>query len=181
MPVDAVVAGAVGGSRMRRTIRNARFIGRFQLPAPVESCLWRDEITALREIVAARDAGHRHRARYRRESARVVSGALLDDLRGARGEGHGDGARRAPAGDSGERLRVGYFNDKQCSYWRKTMKDFEAWDRWAASLKPGDRCLVAGREATVTAKTDEFLWARMNGRTDAEPWDWESVEPVRAA
>lgn len=40
-----------------RQVRNARFIGRFQLPAPVESCLWTGEITALREIVAAYDAG----------------------------------------------------------------------------------------------------------------------------
>ena len=43
---------------MRRNcrVRNARFVGRFQLPAPVDSCLYRSEIMAMREVVAAYDA-----------------------------------------------------------------------------------------------------------------------------
>ena len=54
--------GAAAGhcdGEVRRRVREARFVGRLRLPAASESCLWRDEIAALQEIVAAYDAGQR--------------------------------------------------------------------------------------------------------------------------
>lgn len=56
--------------------------------------------------------------------------------------------------------------------------DLSTWEAWAAAVKPGARCRVAGVLAWVTAVTPEFLWARLDGRSDAEPWDWEQVGPV---
>lgn len=54
------------------------------------------------------------------------------------------------------------------------------WERWVERVRIGDRCLCAGRPATVTAVTDDFLWARIDGRTDAEPWDWADCDEVKS-
>lgn len=56
--------------------------------------------------------------------------------------------------------------------------DTSAWDAWAASVQPLDRCACAGRPATVTSVTPERLWARLDGRGLAEPWEWEDVGPA---
>ena len=56
---DYGAAASHCGGEVRRRVREARFVGRLRLPAASESCLWRDEIAALQEIVAAYDAGQR--------------------------------------------------------------------------------------------------------------------------
>lgn len=52
------------------------------------------------------------------------------------------------------------------------------WEKWAGSVKVGDRCRVAGVLATVTALTDDYVWARLDNRPDAEPWAWEDCDSV---
>lgn len=54
-----------------------------------------------------------------------------------------------------------------------------AWEDWAGTVQQGDRVETAGRLATVTVVADEFLWVRLDGREDHEPFEWENVGPVR--
>lgn len=51
-----------------------------------------------------------------------------------------------------------------------------AWEKWAETVKVGDRCQAGGAPATVTAVTDDYLWARVDGQMDAHPWEWEQVD-----
>lgn len=54
-----------------------------------------------------------------------------------------------------------------------------AWETWAGTVTRGDRVDAAGRPATVTVVTLEFLWVLFDGRADHEPFAWEDVGPVR--
>ena len=50
------------------------------------------------------------------------------------------------------------------------------WERWAERVRVHDMCRAVGRPGVVTALTDDFVWVRLDGRTDAEPFEWCDVD-----
>ena len=50
------------------------------------------------------------------------------------------------------------------------------WEKWAESVRVHDMVRAAGRPGVVTAITDDFLFVRLDGRTDPEPFDWSDVD-----
>lgn len=53
------------------------------------------------------------------------------------------------------------------------------WEAWAGRVKVGDRVRAAGRSALVTALPDDFVFVILDGRTDAEPFEWCDVDDAR--
>ena len=50
------------------------------------------------------------------------------------------------------------------------------WERWAETVRVHDMVRAAGRPGVLTAITDDFLFVRLDGRTDAEPFEWHQVD-----
>lgn len=51
------------------------------------------------------------------------------------------------------------------------------WERWAERVAVHDMVRAAGRPGVVTAITDDFLFVRLDGRAEAEPFEWSDVGP----
>lgn len=57
-----------------------------------------------------------------------------------------------------------------------------AWERWAETLKPGDRCCVRFNippelPATVVLVHEDGIVAHVDGAAAPDPWAWENVGP----
>lgn len=50
------------------------------------------------------------------------------------------------------------------------------WEKWSETVRVHDMCRAAGRPGVVTALTDDFVFVRLDGRADPEPFEWCDVD-----
>jgi len=58
---------------------------------------------------------------------------------------------------------------------------FAAWEAWAESVKPGDRCRAYGALATVKRVGEGGLYVIVDRMTEGQWVEWEDLEPAEAA
>lgn len=56
-----------------------------------------------------------------------------------------------------------------------TTPETRAWEKWAEKVRVHDMVRAAGRPGVVTAITDDFVWVRLDGRAEGEPFEWSDV------